>query len=263
MGKKVGTKLIWIFLISILVNSTKPVSASNSNTPENQGQAINIVRAAEVNGLQMVNKAISTLSQGWTGMSQEERQIFLRYYDPGITGGVDEEFVFEVLNNYIKIRDRLAEQFELIPLTRSNKCEMMTLYYTDFSKVYICPYILEEDDEQRIARDLVHEVAHMALVVFDRAYYYPNYSAYQKLTPRGHWTGRLPIIGAVLREIVRQDTLYHPDAYSKYAVELVKIETDETLSSPSPFEQTTDLEVKTSSDAISSDQKLLAYTSSQ
>jgi hypothetical protein len=134
---------------------------------------------------------------------------------------VDDEFLQAVLNNYQKIRKTLAEDLTIVHEPNSRHCEMMTLFYTDFFKVHTCPYILEEGNPQRIARDLVHEVAHMAWLVFDRSYYYPNYSNYTKLTPYGHWSAQIPLIGPILREALRSDTLYNPDTYSKYAAELV------------------------------------------
>jgi hypothetical protein len=38
------------------------------------------------------------------------------------------------------------------------------------------------------------------------------------MTPRGSWTSQLPIVGPVIREIVANDTLYHPDAYAHFAL---------------------------------------------
>lgn len=259
MGKKIGKKILWIISISILICGTNPAKASQASPKNFQYESVNKVRAVQADSLNMVEEAISVLSQGWSSMSPEEHQLFLRYYDPGNTGEVDEAFVLELLGNYHKIQERLIRQIEFVPQPNSSRCVMMTLYYTDFSKVYICPYILEETNHQRIARDLVHEVAHMAMVLFDRPYYYPNYSEYQKLTPRGHWSGRLPIIGPILREILRQDTLYHPDAYSKYAVDLVTTAEVDSTSVNTAEENALDRKVIIKSDVGNCDQKMLSF----
>jgi hypothetical protein len=65
----------------------------------------------------------------------------------------------------------------------------------------------------------------MSLLVVDRPYFHKNtYSTrYQALTPRGPWTAQLPLLGPLFREIAHSDTLYHPDAYAWFAIELVAI----------------------------------------
>ena len=95
----------------------------------------------------------------------------------------------------------------------------MRLYYTNFISIYICPYFLEEDSVERKARNLIHEVAHQVLLALDRSYYDPkSYSAhYHDLMPRGSSYTKIPVIGHIIREIQRSDTLYHPDAYAWFA----------------------------------------------
>jgi hypothetical protein len=61
-------------------------------------------------------------------------------------------------------------------------------------------------------------MTHKALLVSDRAYYRPTSKQYAKLTPNGSWAAQLPLVGRVLREVLRGDTLYHPDAYAHYAL---------------------------------------------
>lgn len=103
-------------------------------------------------------------------------------------------------------------------------CEGMRLYYTDFIKIHVCPYLnITETSVNRMARVFVHELTHMALLVADRTYYDPkSYSSrYAELTPRGHWTAQIPLIGLIFREIARSDTLYHPDGYSHFAAKVL------------------------------------------
>jgi hypothetical protein len=99
-------------------------------------------------------------------------------------------------------------------------CTNKRLYYTWWSNIHVCPYFSRETDTTRKARDLVHELAHNAMLALDRPYYSPTSADYRKLTPRGHWTAQIPVLGAAARAISRSDTLYHPDAYSYFAFEV-------------------------------------------
>jgi hypothetical protein len=97
-------------------------------------------------------------------------------------------------------------------------CEGKRLYYTDLVKIHVCPYFNLEDNLNRKARALVHEIAHKALLVTDRHYFRPTSKAYLTLTPKGPWTAQLPIVGKLFRELAHSDTLFHPDAYAHFAV---------------------------------------------
>ena len=77
-------------------------------------------------------------------------------------------------------------------------------------------------------------LAHIALLVVDRPYYQPTSSTYAALTPRGSWTAQIPLIGPLLREIAHNDTLYHPDAYTRFAAALVAERQAESTSTPPP-----------------------------
>ena len=120
----------------------------------------------------MVDNAIQTLSQGWNGMSEDEREKFVRFYDPGNTGELDDKFVQSVQGNFERIGSRLQSGLDIKFTATSEMCQGMRLFYTDFLRVYVCPFMETETREARVARDLVHEVAHMALLSVDRAYYY-------------------------------------------------------------------------------------------
>lgn len=172
----------------------------------------------------MVNKAVEVLSKGLNGLNEAEWEAFQRFYDPGHTGEIDQEFVESVVHNYQRIGRGLDGRPSLIYEPNSRFCQGMRLYYTDFSNIHVCPYVLIDTRDSRLARDLMHEVAHMTLFVLDRAYYYPNFTPYESLTPRGYWTARLPLVGHLFRELARADTLYHPDAYSHFAAALMTID---------------------------------------
>lgn len=170
-------------------------------------------------GLQMVKSAEDVLSRGLSEMSSEERDQFESIFDPSGSGEIDEEYVEDVLNNYRKIESRLENSFILQYEEESDMCDNMRLFYTDFFKIHICPYFIDEEDSVRKARVLVHEVAHIALWAGDRPYYHPkSYSAsYNELAPRGSWATQVPVIGIIVRELSQSDTLYHPDAYAWFA----------------------------------------------
>jgi hypothetical protein len=116
----------------------------------------------------------------------------------------------------------------------SENCDLMRLYYTDLVKIHVCPYFATETRDERMARQWVHELTHIALLVVDRPYYQPVSTAYAALTPRGSWTAQIPLVGPILREIVHNDTLYHPDAYARFAAAPVAEPQAESSPSPQP-----------------------------
>lgn len=168
--------------------------------------------------LALVDEATSALSQGWDGMSPDQREAFLTLFDPAGTGTVDEAYAAKVLANYQEIRAKLADGLPVVYAAEDDMCEGKRLYYTDIARLHVCPYFFEEKNELRKARTLIHEMAHAALLVTDRPYYRPTSKAYAQLTPEGSWPARLPVVGRLLREVLRDDTLYHPDAYAHFAL---------------------------------------------
>lgn len=217
----VGKKAIWLaelIVVMVMAFRTAARAWAFNSTPQASAQAEIEVAALTPLSLQLVDQAILDLAQGWEGLSQAQQDLFLELYDPAQTGEVDEQFVDEVLANYRKIRTRLSGDTAVVYAARSYPCREQRLYYTDLSRLYVCPYFFEEDNEGRKARTLIHEMAHMALLVVDRAYYYPESEAYAKLTPYGSWITRAPLVGRAMREVLRGDTLYHPDAYAHFAL---------------------------------------------
>jgi hypothetical protein len=213
-----------VLIASVLLKAASPLIAAGS--PPSDGKLIFVGTDASLGvrleailpqSIRIIDDAMATLQKGWEGMDQDERKLFLRYFDPGNTGEVDAAFVQEVIENYRTIRRGFDRNITLVYKAESRDCIGMRLYYTDLIKIYVCPYINQEQSDKRAAQDLVHEMAHISLLVVDRAYYSPTDPRYQSLTPNGHWTAELPVVGKILREIARADTLYHPDAYSRYA----------------------------------------------
>jgi len=169
--------------------------------------------------IEMIDTAIEILEKGPASITAEESVLFMNIFDPGNTGTIDQAYINKVIQNYTRIRQRLEDGFEIAYTPNNASCRGMRLYYTDLIKIFVCPYFLEEDSYERKARTLIHEVAHIELLVLDRSYYDPkSYSArYQALTPRAPFYTEIPLIGHILREIKRSDTLYHPDAYAWFA----------------------------------------------
>lgn len=168
--------------------------------------------------IELVDQAMAVLSKGWPAMSPAERQVFLLLYDPSNTGGVDERFVELVLENYRRIRMTLNQPIPIEYETDSSTCVGERIFYTDIVKLHICPYFLTVGNDRLNARTLIHEYAHIALLVADRPYYDPASADYAALTPYGSRANQLPLVGPILREITRADTLYHPDAYAHFTV---------------------------------------------
>jgi hypothetical protein len=200
------------FLRTVLIGRAEETAAAPSQLAESAIEELTPL------SLQFVDGAIAVLSKGWSGMDEGEREIFLQIYDPAGTGEVDEQFVAEVLGNYRQIRRTLTAGLPVAYAGQSEPCKGQRLYYTDLTRLYVCPHFFEEENDLRKARTLIHEMAHKALWVSDRAYYRPTSKQYAKLTPNGFWAAQLPLVGRVLREVLRGDTLYHPDAYAHFAL---------------------------------------------
>jgi len=217
--KKKAKQLGLLLIVTILANS---IAAPVAALPQPGGQAAEPIQALLPLSRQMVDQAIDALSGGLAGMTPAERTLFNQLFDPGDTGDVDQQFIADVLANYGRIRDRLDAPWRFIRVLDSDQCQNQRLYYTDLANLYVCPYFDAEQSLDRKARVLIHEAAHMSLLVVDRPYFHKNtYSTrYQALSPRGPWTARLPLVGPLLREIAHGDTLFHPDAYAWFAVEV-------------------------------------------
>jgi hypothetical protein len=188
--------------------------------------AYSIAMTQQVNSLipysqEMVNAAILLLENEWHGMSLAERQRFSQLFDPGNSDQIDNAYVLEVLQNYRLIQKQLEEPIYVRAFVNDGRCVNRQLYYTDMRFIYVCPYFAEESKMERKARDLIHEVAHMAMFVSDRPYYYPNTFSqrFRELTPRSPFESSLPIADYLICELLRQDTLHHPDCYAWFAFE--------------------------------------------
>jgi hypothetical protein len=214
-------KAIWglgiIVAFLVVLRSSKVVWAFEKDT-QRAHAAAEEVGALTPLSLQLVDGAITVLSRGWENMSAEEQALFLQLYDPAGTGEINEVYVAKVLGNYHRIRAVLVSELEVVYEEQNNICREQRLYYTDLSRLHVCPYYFEEENEGRKARTLIHEMAHIALRAADRPYYDPRSEQYAELTPNGSWITGTPFIGRVLRELLRGDTLYHPDAYAHFAL---------------------------------------------
>jgi hypothetical protein len=205
-------------LAGIILKVLVPVIFARESGQREELEVIQQVLTITPLSIEMIDQTVAVLSDGWSGMSHAEQQAFLTIYDPADTGEINEQFVSTVLSNYQRIRHSLDNEIEVRYQPDDGRCEGMQLYYTDIINLHICPYFLIETNDTRRARTLIHEFAHIALRVTDRPYYRPTSKLYAELTPRGSGAAQLPVIGPVIREIVGNDTLYHPDAYAHFAV---------------------------------------------
>lgn len=226
MKKKISRQVITILCGIIILQSIIPTSAKAANvTTDNTGVVLE-VRNLIPTAIQEIDNTVATLSKGWSGMTSAEREQLSQIYDPGNTAQIDEKYVETILKNYLKIRRKLNDDLTIENGKNNNMCVGQRLYYTDFIKIYVCPYFLTEHREERQVRTLIHETAHMALLVVDRPYYDPkSYSSqYNDLTPQGSWVTQIPVIGHLIREVAHSDTLYHPDTYAWLATEISEMQ---------------------------------------
>jgi hypothetical protein len=226
MAKQWLKGIIVVAVVGILLHAAvQPLLGSSAGVEAAQLRVSGPATAADAEALaavtpiavNMLDTAIEALSDGLAAMDENERALFLCYFDPGSTGDVDERFAEEVLENYLKIRHRFDGTIRIEFKAESRMCVARRLYYTDMFKVYVCPAFRGDVTQTRQARDLIHEVSHIALKVLDRPYYAPASRPYAELTPWGSPLSRLPVIGPVVREVLRSDTAYHPDAYAWFA----------------------------------------------
>lgn len=217
MAKKRARQVLIVLILAILSGSIVAPAAAQSQSGTGDGQIQSLLPLSR----EMVDRAIAALSGGLAGMTPAERVLFDQLYDPGNTGDMDEQFAAEVLANYKRIRARLDAPMSAVLAPDSDHCQGQRLFFTDLTRIYVCPYFDAEESVERKARVLIHEAVHMSLLVVDRPYFHKNtYSTrYQALTPRGAWTARLPLVGPLFREMAHGDTLFHPDAYAWFAVE--------------------------------------------
>ena len=229
MSTKKVKALVVIIIIGIVLKVVIPVVFAAELAQKEIARQVEIELDEKVSPLsiQIVDQAIAVLSQGWSEMSQAEREAFLILYDPSNTGDIDKTFIAMVVENFQKIRATLNNGIPVTFETDSGQCIDMRLYYIDFVTLHVCPYFMEEENEVRKARTLVHEMAHQALLVTDRAYYRPTSNQYAELTPRGSWMTQLPVVGRVIAEVFKGDTLNHPDAYAHFALAVSGMEGSE------------------------------------
>jgi hypothetical protein len=220
---KKTTTIFLISTISTIFFFLNAAFSTPAGTIEFNGGSVADRRKVEQalhDGIDMVDNALNILASGMENFTEAEKEAYLTIFDPGNTGDIDEDFVAATYENLLRIQKRLAGGLQVEFADSRTYCQMMTLYYTDFLKVYVCPYFTGENNPERMARDLVHEVAHITFLARDRAYYSDTDSRYLALTPHGSAPQGLPLLSYFMREMAIDDTLYHPDAYSHLAADL-------------------------------------------
>jgi hypothetical protein len=211
-------RIFAILILGLSVFSLYPWADASPNE-EMEQMIIHETQSLIPLSIQMIDYAIELLNKEPFQMNPRDHKIFNDIFDPGETGCIDQAYRIDVRNNYIRIQEHFMKHMTFGYAAHSEECRGMRLYYTNFIMIHVCPYFLEEDSVERKARNLIHEVAHLELLALDRSYYDPkSYSArYHDLMPRGTAYTKIPVIGHIIREIQRSDTLYHPDAYAWFA----------------------------------------------
>ena len=194
------------------------VGGGRGQVEDDAQAAVSQVRQILPTSAQMVDNAVTVLSQGWGDMSPAEKELFNLIFDPGRTGEIDAAYVRQALHNYRRIGSGFEKTIDVAYAGDSEHCLGERLYYVDLSTLNVCPQLLVDRRELRKARVIIHEVAHWELAALDRPYFGPASLEYAELTPNGHWTAGLPFVGPLARELVRGDTLFHPDAYAHFAL---------------------------------------------
>jgi hypothetical protein len=175
------------------------------------------VRAAMPFAIQQINRAITILSAGWSSMSAAAQTLFNNYFDRGGSGGVDDRFVEDVLSNFRLIKREMSSGVVMECETGpTGSCATAGIYgYTYWRNVHLCPYFFTMTSNNQ-SRGIIHELAHNAMLAVDRAY--GHEAGFAHLTPRGNLANQIPVFGQLVRAIARDDTLYNPDSYALYAI---------------------------------------------
>jgi len=216
MARKMLLVLIALIVTTPVLKS-RLAQATNASAME-ETLAIQELQRTTPMSIAMIESARDVLAKGWSRMAPGERETFLLLFDPADSGELNDAYVDRVRLNYQKIRDAFDQEINFTYEPDSDHCIGERLYYADLSKLHICPYFLQETNTRRKARALIHEMAHLAFPALDRPYYAPDSAQYAALKPTAGRLAELPLVGLIVREILRQDTLFHPDAYAHFSV---------------------------------------------
>ncbi len=178
-------------------------------------QKITTIRSALPLVGQNINRAISVLRTNWGTMNVAQKTVFNQYFDPGATGGVDQSFIDDVLHNFRLLKQEYDGGMTFECEDGTGQCNVQNRYgWTVFGNIHICPYFFNMTPSSQ-SWGLLHELTHNALHAVDR--HYGHEPGFQNLTPRGTVANQIPVIGPLVRVIVRDDTLYNPDSYALFA----------------------------------------------
>jgi hypothetical protein len=209
--------LALITLIAALLIKTKLDHEADPHELE-EAMAVQELQRITPMSIAMIESAMDVLSKGWPEMNSGEQAVFMMVFDPSNSGEIDEGFVDRVEQNYQKIRDFFDQEMNIAYEPDSGLCIGQRLYYIDPFKLHVCPYFFFETITSLKARTLIHEAAHMALMALDRPYFTLHSAQYAALKPTAGRITELPLVGLVVREIARKDTLFHPDAYAHFSL---------------------------------------------
>lgn len=180
-----------------------------------------------------VQSAMRSLQPGWKAMDPAAKATFRRYFDPGDSGQIDDQFVRLVLVNFARLNRYMDEGLDFdCNLSSGSLCGdghkwcgdgagNGRLYWTCFGDLHVCANSgwLAENDTRRWS-DIIHESTHNALHTTDRAYC--DTENWPNLTPYGtgamSYLDEIPVVGKLFSLAGGGgDTLNNPDSYSHYA----------------------------------------------
>lgn len=209
-------------------------AAANKTTAEFEGCDPKMqidLQTKQQPALAHVDRAIKTLSTGWTKMNPVEKAAFSKFFDPAETGDIDDGFVKDVRNNYQRIRSYMSSLSFDCNTASTTICGSGTkwcvggrLMWTCFGALHVCPTAYAASNDQAFKIEtMIHESVHNALHTTDREY--SSSKDFNRLKPRGSgvlsFLSKIPVIGVLFRLFrSNNDTLYNPDSYSGFAMEL-------------------------------------------
>lgn len=136
----------------------------------------------------------------------------------------------DVRGNYQRIRGYMSSlSFDCDPTSKTlcgsggKWCVGGRLMWTCFGALHVCPDAYRTAGDPFKIETMIHESVHNALHTTDREY--STNPEFKRLKPRGSgilsFLSNIPIIGALFRMFrSNNDTLYNPDSYAGFAMEV-------------------------------------------
>ena len=136
MHRKGSRMIVGIVLMSIALQGVSPSQVSGQvaglemavSGGDGEGLLLRRMESILPASREMVDNAIEVLSQGWSNMSPGEQDRLRRYFDPSNSGGIDDQYVRQVLANYRRIEKRLDGRLVFELETDSDMCQLQRVF---------------------------------------------------------------------------------------------------------------------------------------